>query len=108
MVVEVNFPPTTLLALLAAMVVLLLAFGSVLAMGVPITTATFGLGVAPALIALFSHRTSTPDFAPEIAQMIGLGVGIDYALFIVSRSRDGRREGLDSQRATVARPVTDA
>src|SRR4029078_567055 len=108
MVVEVNFPRATLLALLAAMVVLLLAFGSVLAMGLPITTATFGLGVGTALIGIVSHRTSTPDFAPEIAQMIGLGVGIDYALFIVSRYRERRREGLDSQRATVARPVTDA
>jgi RND superfamily putative drug exporter len=102
MFVEVNFPPTTLLALLAAMVVLLLAFGSVLAMGLPITTATFGLGVGTALIGLASHRASTPDFAPEIAQMIGLGVGIDYALFIVSRYRDGRKEGLDSESATVA------
>jgi len=99
---EVKFPPSTLIGLLAAVIVLLLAFGSVLAMGLPIVTATFGLGVGTALIGIASHRMSTPDFAPEIAQMIGLGVGIDYALFIVSRYREARASGLDSEQATVA------
>jgi len=99
---EVKFPESELIGILAAVVVLLLAFGSVLAMGVPITTATFGLGVGTALIAITSHGMSTPDFSPEIAQMIGLGVGIDYALFIVSRYREGMSAGLDSEEATVA------
>src|SRR5207244_3711334 len=78
----------TAVGLLAAVVVLLLTFGSLLAMGLPIVTALFGLGTGLGLIALFTHVVDTPNFASELAAMIGLGVGIDYALFILTRFRE--------------------
>src|SRR5206468_3297065 len=78
--------------LLAAVVVLLLSFGSLLAMGLPIVTALFGLGAGLGVIGLGSHLVDMADFASELALMIGLGVGIDYALFIVTRYRDAYRE----------------
>jgi len=86
--------------LLAAVVVLLLSFGSLLAMGLPIVTALFGLGAGLGLIGLGSHVVDMVDFSSELALMIGLGVGIDYALFIVTRFRDAYREnGGDVQAA---------
>jgi RND superfamily putative drug exporter len=78
--------------LLAAVVVLLLSFGSLLAMGLPILTALFGLGAGLGVIGLGSHLVDMVDFSSELALMIGLGVGIDYALFIVTRYRDAYRE----------------
>jgi putative drug exporter of the RND superfamily len=72
--------------------VLLISFGSFLAMGLPIVTALFGLGTGIALIGLGSHVLGMPNFALELAGMIGLGVGIDYALFILSRFREIYRE----------------
>jgi RND superfamily putative drug exporter len=75
----------------AAIVVLLLSFGSLLAMGLPIVTALFGLGTGMGLIAIGSRALSTPDFSGELALMIGLGVGVDYALFIVTRYREAFR-----------------
>ncbi len=74
--------------LLAAIIVLLITFGSVIAMGLPIVTALFGLGTGLGLIALGTHLIDTPDFSSELAAMIGLGVGIDYALFILTRFRE--------------------
>ena len=86
--------------LLAAVVVLLLSFGSLLAMGLPIVTALFGLGAGLGVIGLGSHLVDMVDFSSELALMIGLGVGIDYALFIVTRYRDAYREnGGDVQSA---------
>ena len=83
-------PPglTELIGVGAAVIILLLTFSSLLAMGLPIGTALFGLGVGLSLLGLLSHALDTADFAPQLASMIGLGVGIDYALFIVSRFRD--------------------
>src|SRR6266566_5274215 len=78
--------------LLAAVIVLLLSFGSLLAMGLPIVTALFGLGAGLGVIGLGSHLVDMVDFSSELALMIGLGVGIDYALFIVTRYRDAYRE----------------
>ena len=87
-------PPgaTELIGISAAVVILLLTFGSLLAMGLPIGTALFGLGVGLSLLGLLSHALDTADFAPQLASMIGLGVGIDYSLFIVSRFRDSYAE----------------
>ena len=79
-------PPRS--GLLAAIVVLLLTFGSLIAMGLPIVTALFGLGTGLGAIALFTHVVDTPNFSSELAAMIGLGVGIDYALFILTRFRE--------------------
>ena len=75
----------------AAAIVLLIAFGSLLAMGLPIVTAVFGIGCGLALIALLGHLFPAPSFSPIIASMIGLGVGVDYALFIVTRFREALR-----------------
>jgi RND superfamily putative drug exporter len=85
---QVGFGVSTAVGLLAAIVVLLLTFGSLIAMGLPIVTALFGLGTGLGAIALFTHVVDTPNFASELAAMIGLGVGIDYALFILTRFRE--------------------
>ena len=84
------------------MVVLILAFGSVLAMGLPIGVAVAGVGTGAGLITLASNLTSMPDFATSLGGMIGLGVGIDYALFIVTRYREGLHEGASPEEATAA------
>jgi RND superfamily putative drug exporter len=87
--------------LLAAIVVLLISFGSLLAMGLPIVTALFGLSAGLGVIGLGSHLVDMVDFSSELALMIGLGVGIDYALFIVTRFRDAYRENGGDVRAAV-------
>ena len=96
-------PPgsTEAIGLIAAIVILLIAFGSVLAMGLPILTALFGIGVGFAVVELLSHATSVPEFATQLAAMIGIGVGIDYALFIVTRYRQGLHDGLDPETSVV-------
>ena len=85
----------------AAIVIMLLAFGSVVAMGLPILTALAGVGVGFGVVALISHLLIDPSFSPELMAMIGLGVGIDYALFIVTRYRQGLGEGLAPRDAVV-------
>jgi RND superfamily putative drug exporter len=85
---QAGFGVSTAVGLLAAIVVLLLTFGSLISMGLPIVTALFGLGTGLGLIALFTHVVDTPNFSSELAAMIGLGVGIDYALFILTRFRE--------------------
>ena len=91
-----------LIGLFAAVVVLLITFGSLVAMGLPILTALFALGVGLSLITLGTHVFDTAEFAPQLALMIGLGVGIDYALFILSRFRNGLDEGMDKREAAIA------
>jgi RND superfamily putative drug exporter len=83
-------PPgsTTAIGLAAAVIVLLVSFGSVAAMGLPIITALFGLGTGIGLIGLSTYLLDMNSAALEIAAMIGLGVGIDYALFILTRFRE--------------------
>ena len=85
----------------AAIVILLFTFGSVVAMGLPILTALFALGVGLSLVTLGTHVFDTANFAPQLAAMIGLGVGIDYALFILTRFRTGLDDGLEPQAAAV-------
>jgi putative drug exporter of the RND superfamily len=82
----------TAIGIVAAMVILFFWFGSFLAMGLPILMALFGLGTSMGIIALLTHVLNTPDFASELALLIGLGVGVDYALFVVTRYRDRFRE----------------
>ena len=77
----------TIVGILAAIAILLVSFGSFAAMGLPIATALLGLGAGIGVITLASHAVDMPDFASELALMIGLGVGVDYALFIVTRFR---------------------
>ncbi len=90
------------IGLLAAVVILLLTFGSVVAMGLPLVTALFALGVGLSLVTLGTHVFDTAEFAPQLAAMIGLGVGIDYALFILTRFRNGLDEGLEPRDASIA------
>ena len=77
-----------------AVLVLLFTFGTVVAMGLPIATAIVGLVIGLSLITLLSQVAEVPTVAPTLATMIGLGVGIDYALFIVTRHQAQRRAGM--------------
>ncbi|MFZ4516770.1 MAG: MMPL family transporter [Microthrixaceae bacterium] len=90
---EFTAPSSELLGLAFAIVILILAFGSVLAMGLPIGVALGGIGVGTMLLTVLSNVVSMPDFATTLGVMIGLGVGIDYALFIVTRYREQLRAG---------------
>jgi RND superfamily putative drug exporter len=90
------------IGLMAAVVILLLTFGSAIAMGLPILTALFALGVGLSLVTIGTHVFDTANFAPVLAAMIGLGVGIDYALFILTRFRNALDEGLDKRDAAIA------
>ena len=93
--------PTEGVGVAAAAVVLLIAFGSLLAMGLPILTALLGIGAGLSAIALLGHLVPAPSFSPIIAAMIGLGVGVDYALFIVTRFREALRAGRAPEDAAV-------
>ena len=86
---------------LAAAVVLFIAFGSLLAMLLPIVTAIAGVGGGLMAIAPLTHTINVVDFAPILGALIGLGVGIDYALFIVTRHRRGLQSGLTPEQAAV-------
>ena len=79
---------------IVAAVVLFLAFGSLAASMLPIATALVSVGTAYASIVLLGHVMTVADFAPMLGMLIGLGVGIDYALFIVTRHRRGLKRGL--------------
>ena len=86
--------PGEVFGLIATAIVLVLAFGSFFAMLLPLGVALFALGIASAATTLLSHGLSIAQFAPILGSLIGLGVGIDYALFIVTRSRQGLKRGL--------------
>jgi RND superfamily putative drug exporter len=86
---------------LAAAVVLFIAFGSLLAMVLPIVTAIAGVGGGLLAVALLTHAMSVTSIAPILGALIGLGVGIDYALFIVTRHRRGLQSGLAPEEAAV-------
>jgi putative drug exporter of the RND superfamily len=85
--------------LLAALLILMVAFGSALAAGLPLVIAGFGLGVALGGVWLMANVLDVPDFGVQIATMIGIGVGIDYALFIVTRYRSALAEGREPRQA---------
>jgi RND superfamily putative drug exporter len=86
-----------LIAVIAAFFVLLYTFGSLVATLVPIIVAVFALAIGSALVALSSNWIAIADFAPILASLVGLGVGIDYALFIVTRYRRAIHEGKSVQ-----------
>jgi len=83
----------------AAIIVLFIAFGSLVAMGLPIVTALLGLGTSLAIVWLLSRAGDIPTLTPTLATMLGLGVGIDYALFIVTRFREGLSRGMSVEEA---------
>ena len=98
---EVQLPESEALGVLAAILILVLAFGSVIAMGLPISVALIGLIIASSIVGIVSHFVSMPDAVTSMVGMIGLGVGIDYALFIVTRFREGLHDGLSVEEAVV-------
>jgi RND superfamily putative drug exporter len=85
----------------AALVVLLIVFGSLLAAVLPLVTAGFALGAATAATGLLSHVINMASFSSQLSLLIGLGVGIDYALFIVTRYRQGLRRGHSPEQAVL-------
>ena len=91
---------------LAAALILLITFGSAVAMGLPLLTAVFGLGIATAVGGLVMRVVDVPDWAPPTAAMVGLGIGIDYALLIVTRFRGSLAQGQDPRRATLTAIAT--
>lgn len=109
----VNFveggPPGTseIYGLIAAIFILLFAFGSVVAMGLPVATAIVGLGASFALMGMAALVLDFPIFVSSFAGMIGIGVGVDYALFVVTRFREGLQKG-ESVEDAVALAITTA
>jgi len=97
-----ELPESELIGVAFAIVILIVAFGSVLAMGLPIGVAIGGVGIGAGIIMLLSTVITVPDFAITIGAMIGLGVGIDYALFIVTRYRENLHAGSSPTAAAVA------
>ena len=89
------------LGILLAAIVLLLVFGSVFAMALPLLSALASLGTAIGVIGLLSHLMKMPVFSTELVLLIGLGVGVDYALFIVTRHRQGLIAGHDVETSIV-------
>jgi RND superfamily putative drug exporter len=98
---------TELIGVGVAVLVLLVAFGSVAAMGLPIVTALLALASGLLIIGIGARFVALPSFTPEFGAMIGLGVGIDYALLIVTRYREGLARGLSVDDA-IAQAATTA
>jgi RND superfamily putative drug exporter len=99
---EFEPPESELIGLAFAVIVLIISFGSVLAMGLPIGIAVAGVGAGGfGLVSLLTNVFTIPEFAPLIGIMIGLGVGIDYALFIITRYRELVHAGATSEQATI-------
>ena len=93
--------PSTAIGIVFALVVLLLAFGALFAAALPILTALFAIIVGYSLTGLLSHVMSVASFATILGVLIGLGVGVDYALFIVTRHRSAIKAGADVETAAV-------
>ena len=96
-----EMPESEALGLLAAVIILVLAFGSVIAMGLPIGIALLGLAAASGIVMIVSNLMSMPSEATSMVAMIGLGVGIDYALFIVTRYREALHDGMSVEDSIV-------
>lgn len=92
--------PAEGVGLLAAMVILVLMFGSVLAAGLPLITAIFAVGSTLGVVSLISHLLTVPDYVAPLMVLVGLGVGIDYALLIFARFRSELLDGADRDAAT--------
>ncbi|MER5763868.1 MMPL family transporter [Streptomyces sp. NPDC002082] len=111
---ESNGGASELIGILAAAAILFLAFGSLVAAALPIGMAVFGLTIGVATMTVLAGVTDVPTFAPVLGSMVGLGVGIDYALFVLARHREYLAHGLDPREAagravaTAGRPVVFA
>lgn len=91
--------PSFLIGLGAALIVLMIVFGSFIAALLPLVTAGVAIGATLGVITLMSHVVDTPEFAAQLAELIGIGVGVDYALFVVSRYRSEIKNGLSRAEA---------
>lgn len=111
---EPNGGVSELIGILAAAAILFLAFGSLVAAALPIGMALFGLTIGVATMTVLAGVTDVPTFAPVLGSMVGLGVGIDYALFVLARHREYLARGLEAHEAagravaTAGRPVVFA
>ncbi|MCP3759287.1 MMPL family transporter [Streptomyces sp. TBY4] len=111
---EPNGGVSELIGILAAAAILFLAFGSLVAAALPIGMAVFGLTIGVATMTVLAGVTDVPTFAPVLGSMVGLGVGIDYALFVLARHREYLARGLTPHEAagravaTAGRPVVFA
>jgi len=99
---EMTQSAAELIGLIAAALILLVMFGSVVAAGLPLALAIGGLAVSSSLVGLAAAVVGVPTFAPVIGASLGLALGIDYALLMVTRFREWRAMGLDPEAATVA------
>jgi RND superfamily putative drug exporter len=90
------------IGLAAAAVILLLTFGTVVAAGLPIMVAVAGLAVSSLLTGVVAALIDVPDWSTSLATMMGIGIGIDYVLLMVTRFREWRAAGLDPEAATTA------
>jgi uncharacterized membrane protein YdfJ with MMPL/SSD domain len=107
---ELSDQPTEsseIVGILAAMLILTLVLGSLVAMGLPIITAIIGLAVALFCVGLLGHLVAMPDTGATLATMIGLGVGIDYALFLITRHQDQLKDGV-AMEESIARSVASS
>ncbi|MBJ7348464.1 MAG: MMPL family transporter, partial [Thermoleophilaceae bacterium] len=92
--------------LVAALIILLIAFGSVVASGLPVVTAIFGLGIGMMLVGLLTALVGVPDWTPAIANLLAIGVGIDYSLLVLTRFRDALDRDDDVRRALIEAVTT--
>jgi RND superfamily putative drug exporter len=99
--IEEEGAPPELMGFLAAALILLVAFGSVVAAGLPLATALVGVGISATLIGVVAAVLDVPDWATAVAGLLGIGVGIDYALLILTRFRAALADGADRRAATV-------
>ena len=94
-------PSSEAIGLLVAIIILLIAFGSIVAAGMPIVVALVGLTMGQMGVLLVANFMDVATFAPTLAAMIGLGVGIDYALFVMNRYRQAVVHGHDPKEAAM-------
>src|SRR6266581_1725013 len=99
---EANQSGSEMLGLIAAAVILLIMFGSAVAAGLPLAMAIGGVAVSSSLVGLAAAAVGVPSFAATIGVVLGIALGIDYALLMVTRFREWRAVGLDPEAATVA------
>ncbi|HUD06779.1 MAG TPA: MMPL family transporter [Candidatus Saccharimonadales bacterium] len=100
-----NFRPqltSEAIGITAAIIILLIVFGSIIAAGLPIFNALVGIGIGVSLVELLAHLIALPSFSTQLGAMLGIGVGIDYTLLIVTRYRQGLSRNLDPKAAVLA------
>ncbi len=98
---ESDPPISEIVGIIAAIIIMLIMFGAVVAAGLPLLTALVGLGVGLSLLSISANFVDTASFAPSLATMIGLGVGFDYSLFLLSRYREAILDGAEHKEAAL-------